>query len=106
MALSSDAIFLITFIANFVIAYYGFALYTQVNGSSLAKVALFATLSTIVFGFHHLGEALFGESPLGLLLAESVESAAAFLLLASVYYIYKISNEIFIADPPAPKGKK
>lgn len=106
MPMFSNIIFYIALIIGFIISYYGFALYTQVKGSSLAKVVLFATLSAILFGFHHLGESLFEESPAGLLLAELLESVAALLLLISVYYIYKVSNEIFIPESYAYRSKK
>ncbi|MEK6984258.1 MAG: hypothetical protein AABX33_06815 [Nanoarchaeota archaeon] len=102
----AEASFYIAFIIDLFIAYYGFVLYRQIKGSSLAKVVMFATLSAFVFGLHHLGEVLLIEFSIGITIAESIESVAALLLLVAVYYIYKISNEVFVAEYYPMENKK
>ena len=88
--------FYIAFILNLIIFYYSISLYRQIKRSLLANVTLFAGLSSLVFSLHHLGENLLEKFTMFIIISESLEGVAAILLLVAVYYIYKISNEVFL----------
>ena len=102
----ADGMFYAAFILDLIIFYFAFSLYRQIKGSTLASVALYASLSAFVFGLHHLGEVLFHDSVTGITIAESIESVAALLLLIAIYYLYKVSNEIFVAKYYTISDKK
>ena len=48
----AEIIFYAAFILDLLIMYFGFVLYKQIKGSTLAKVTLFASLSALIFGLH------------------------------------------------------
>jgi|SRR3989338_6651233 len=94
----ADILFYTAFVFDIIIAFVGFKLYRQIKGSNVGKLTLFATLSAFTFGIHHLGEVILADNVLGLTISESIETFAAVFLLAAVYQLYKISNDIFIPE--------
>ncbi|MEK6809593.1 MAG: hypothetical protein AABY40_02890 [Nanoarchaeota archaeon] len=103
----NEIILIISFVISLVFGSYGLYIYFKLKGSSLAKIILSSTLAILVLGFHHFTEVLFEHlEGLSYLLAESAEIVAALLLLMAVYYVYKLSREIFVPEHSPLKNIK
>ena len=86
-----DASFWAAFILDILIVIYGFRLSKRMGGSGLLhKTTLYACLSALVFGIHHIMEIFLEDIPTGIAIAESVEGIAAILLGFAAYQLYRL----------------
>ena len=81
------------FIIDVLIVIYAFFLIKRMGmGSLLGKTTLYAALSALVFGIHHLMEVFLEHVHNGLAIAESVEGVAAILMGIAVFQLYKLTR--------------
>ena len=74
----------------------GILTYLKIKKSPLGKVALYTSISVLTSSIHHFIEIFVEEFPFGELLSESIEFVSALLLVVAVYYIFKVSREVFV----------
>lgn len=89
-----NPLFFIAFIIDLII-FAAALVYAQREGYSglLGKSIIFAGLSAVVFGAHHLLEIFLEDITYGLEIAESVEAVAALLLAYSAYLLYSLVSD-------------
>ena len=81
------------FIIDVLIVIYAFFLLKRMGmGSLLGKTTLYAALSALIFGIHHLMEVFLEHIEHGLAVAESVEGIAAIFLGLAVFQLYKLTR--------------
>jgi len=82
------------FLLDVYIFAYAFRLRKRMGSSGmLSNSTLYAGMSAMVFGIHHILELFVGDSTMGLTIAEGIEGIAAVLLGAAVYQLYKLVEE-------------
>ncbi len=82
------------FILDILIVVYASVLKARMGpGGLLGKVTLFAALTALVLGIHHILELVLAVVPSGPALAESVEGLGAILLGVASYQLFQLTRE-------------
>jgi hypothetical protein len=83
-----------SFVLDLLIMWYAIGLSKKMGSSGLLhKTTIYAALSALIFGIQHFVEAIIGELPNGMIIAETVEGIAIILLGIAVYQLYKLTTE-------------
>lgn len=80
-------------ILDVLIVWYAFSLSKRMGrGGLLSKVTIYAALSALVFGIHHIMELFLEDVPYGTAIGESAEGIAAVLLGIAVFQLYRLTR--------------
>lgn len=89
-----EILFWSSFILDLIIMWYAINLSKKMGSSGLLhKTTIYVGLSALIFGLQHFLEAIIGELPNGMIIAETVEGIAIVLLGFAVYQLYKLTQE-------------
>jgi len=83
-----------SFVLDLLIMWYALGLSKKMGNSGLLhKTTIYAASSALIFGLQHFLEAIIGELPNGMIIAETVEGVAIILLGIAVYQLFKLTQE-------------
>jgi chromate transport protein ChrA len=85
-----NILFWSSFVLDIIIMWYAISLSKKMGHSGfLYKTTIYVGSSALIFGLQHFLEAIIGELPYGMIIAESVEGLAIILLGIAVYQLFK-----------------
>ncbi|MGB8216759.1 MAG: hypothetical protein WCE94_05585 [Candidatus Methanoperedens sp.] len=89
-----EILFWSSFVLDLLIMWYAIGLSKKMGRSGfLYKTTIYAASSALIFGLQHFLEAIIGELPNGMIIAETVEGVAIILLGIAVYQLFKLTQE-------------